>query len=68
MMTPHTFQLKARKKGTDASGARYERRRVCPFFGQDGGFALIGAIGMLALFALLGTAYVKYMMVEFEDT
>ena len=68
MMTPHTFQSKARKKGTDASGARYERRRVCPFFGQDGGFALIGAIGMLALFALLGTAYVKYMMVEFEDT
>lgn len=35
---------------------------------RDRGFALIGAIGMLALFALLGTAYVRYMMIELEDT
>ena len=35
---------------------------------RAGGFALIGAIGMLALFALLGTAYVRYMMIELEDT
>ena len=68
MMTMRIIKSKTRKKGTDASGARYERRRVCPFFGQDGGLALIGAIGMLALFALLGTAYVRYMMLEFEDT
>ena len=32
------------------------------------GFALIGAIGMLAVFVMLGTAYVKYMMIELDDT
>lgn len=32
------------------------------------GFALVGAISMLALFALLGTAYVRYMMIEVDDT
>ncbi len=46
---------------TCQSKARAQTRR-------DGGFALIGAIGMLALFALLGTAYVRYMMIELEDT
>lgn len=35
---------------------------------RDGGFALIGAISMLAIFTLLGTAYVRYMMIEYEDT
>ena len=32
------------------------------------GFALIAAISMLALFVLLGTAYVQYMMIELNDT
>jgi len=32
------------------------------------GFALIGAIAMLALFAMLGTAYVRFMMIEVDDT
>ncbi len=36
--------------------------------GSQRGFALIGAIGLLALFVLLGTAYVRYMMLELEDT
>lgn len=34
----------------------------------NSGLALIGAISMLALFVMLGTAMVKYMMIELEDT
>ena len=35
---------------------------------RGSGFALVGAIAMLALFVMLGTAYVKYMMIELDDT
>lgn len=41
-----------------------KRRTIAP----ERGFALIGAISLLALFALLGTAFVRYMMLELEDT
>ncbi len=34
---------------------------------HDRGMALVAAIGMLVIFAALGTAYVSYMSIEFED-
>ena len=38
------------------------------FSHDKNGMALIGAIAMLAIFVMLGTAYVRYMMLELESS